>query len=118
MKDEEIDRSLAAENPIAPSPGFLASVMAAVRDEAATPPPIVFPWVRALPGLVAACAVLVTWAAVLLRGAATSAPPPTLLTSARWLASLSSGPDTAWILAAALLLLVAVRGSLRLAHGA
>jgi len=31
--------------------GFLASVMDRVREEAAAPPPIPFPWKRALPGM-------------------------------------------------------------------
>src|SRR5206468_12240322 len=34
--------------------GFVASVMDAVRREATVPPPIPFPWKRALPGLAVA----------------------------------------------------------------
>jgi len=47
------------EEEILPSSGFVGSVMDAVRREAATPPPIPFPWKRALPGLVAAAPVLI-----------------------------------------------------------
>ncbi|MBZ5578975.1 MAG: hypothetical protein LAP40_20635 [Acidobacteriia bacterium] len=53
MKDEELDRILSGEGGIVPSSGFTAGVMDAIRSEAATPPPIPFPWKRALPGLAA-----------------------------------------------------------------
>jgi len=53
MKSDEIDRALTREVEIIPSSGFVRSVMAAVRSEAAAPPPIPFPWKRALPGLLA-----------------------------------------------------------------
>jgi len=46
-----IDPILAAEEPLLPSSGFLASVMERVREEALAPPPIPFPWKRALPGM-------------------------------------------------------------------
>ena len=52
--EDEIDRILSREDEILPSSGFAVSVMDAVRREAAAPPPIPFPWKRALPGLVAA----------------------------------------------------------------
>ena len=51
---EEIDRILSREDEVLPSSGFAVSVMDAVRREAAAPPPIPFPWKRALPGLVVA----------------------------------------------------------------
>jgi hypothetical protein len=54
MKNDEIDRILSREDEILPSSGFAVSVMDAVRREAAAPPPIPFPWKRALPGLVVA----------------------------------------------------------------
>jgi len=54
----EIDRILSREDEILPSSGFAVSVMDAVRYEAAAPPPIPFPWKRALPGLVVAGFVL------------------------------------------------------------
>lgn len=54
MRDDDIDRSLLTEQEILPSSGFTASVMEAVRREAATPPPIAFPWKRALPGVIVA----------------------------------------------------------------
>ena len=60
MNPDELDRVLLREAEIIPSSGFARSVMAAVRSEAAVPPPIPFPWKRALPGL-AACAVAIVW---------------------------------------------------------
>jgi len=52
--DDEINLILSREDEILPSSGFAVSVMDAVRREAAAPPPIPFPWKRALPGLVVA----------------------------------------------------------------
>ncbi len=57
--DVEIDRVLSREDDILPSSGFAASVMDAVQREAATPPPIPFPWKRAMPGLVVAVLTLI-----------------------------------------------------------
>jgi hypothetical protein len=59
MSHDDIDRILSREEEILPSSGFAASVMEAVRSEAAVPPPIPFPWKRALPLLAAAGAALV-----------------------------------------------------------
>jgi hypothetical protein len=50
--ESEINRILSQEDEILPSSGFAVSVMDEVRREAAAPPPIPFPWKRALPGLV------------------------------------------------------------------
>ena len=77
-KDVDLDRIL-SETEILPSSGFASSVMEAVRREAAAPPPIPFPWKRALPGLVVAGAVLGTVLVMtivqLSRGAAISPLP-------------------------------------------
>ncbi|MEI9967378.1 MAG: hypothetical protein WDM87_01645 [Terracidiphilus sp.] len=53
-----IERILAAEEELIPSSGFLAATMERVREESAMPKPIPFPWLRALPGIVLAVAVL------------------------------------------------------------
>jgi len=53
----ELDRIL-SETEILPSSGFTASVMEAVRREAAAPPAIPFPWKWALPGIIVAGAIL------------------------------------------------------------
>jgi hypothetical protein len=52
MRNDELDRILSEE--ILPSSGFTGAVMDSVRREAAAPPPIAFPWKRALPGLAVA----------------------------------------------------------------
>jgi hypothetical protein len=49
----ELDAMLASEEEIRPSSGFLAAVMERVEEEASAPKPIPFPWLRALPGVVA-----------------------------------------------------------------
>jgi hypothetical protein len=56
---DEIDGILSRQDEILPSSGFAVSVMNAVRQEAAAPPPIPFPWLRALPGLVVAALTLI-----------------------------------------------------------
>jgi hypothetical protein len=51
MRDHELDHILSEEDELVPSTGFVKSVMDGVRMEASAPPPIPFPWRRALPGL-------------------------------------------------------------------
>ena len=51
-RDPELDPLLSGEEAIVPSSGFTESVMRVVRAEAFQPPPIPFPWKRAIPGLV------------------------------------------------------------------
>jgi hypothetical protein len=46
MNSEDLDRILASEEPLEPSSGFAASVMTRVREAAAEPPPLPFPWLR------------------------------------------------------------------------
>lgn len=60
---DDIDRILADEEHVTPSPGFLDSVMKAVEVEAAAPRSSAFPWLRALPGLLAMVAAfaVATW---------------------------------------------------------
>ena len=52
-----IDHILATEEHLIPTSGFLASVMERVREEATAPPPIPFPWKRAIPGILLAVVV-------------------------------------------------------------
>jgi hypothetical protein len=58
--EDGIDGILSRDHEIVPSNGFAARVMQAVRRETSEPPPIAFPWRRALPGLSAAAVALVT----------------------------------------------------------
>jgi hypothetical protein len=64
MRDEDLDHVLSTEQEIIPSSGFVGSVMDAVRRETSAPPPIPFPWKRALPGLFAASCALVPIVAI------------------------------------------------------
>lgn len=57
IETAEMDRMLAGEEELVPSSGFLAAVMERVREEAAAPAPIPFPWARAVPGIVLAASV-------------------------------------------------------------
>ncbi len=60
MTHDELDRILSSNDDLAPSSGFVTSVMDAVRQEASTPAPIPFPWRRALPGIVAAAVTVIS----------------------------------------------------------
>jgi hypothetical protein len=51
MEIDPIDRILSRDGELVPSSGFLASVMERVREEAAAPAPLPFPWKRFLPGI-------------------------------------------------------------------
>ena len=53
MNPDDIDNVLENEETITPSPDFLASVMRAVRRQAAALPPLKFPWLRLLPAILA-----------------------------------------------------------------
>jgi hypothetical protein len=57
---DDLDQALSSEDTIIPSSGFAASVIDGVLREALTPPPIPFPWRRALPGLTLCAGVFVT----------------------------------------------------------
>jgi len=57
-RPDTLDTILANEQELIPSSGFLARVMEKVQEEAAAPPPIPFPWKRALPGMALAVGVL------------------------------------------------------------
>ncbi len=59
----EIDHILAGEEELLPSSGFVSAVMERVRQEAALPAPIPFPWKRAIPLLLLACGGIV-WSTV------------------------------------------------------
>lgn len=103
MSDEEIDRIAGAPDSIVPSSGFAASVMEAVKRDAEVPPPIPFPWKRALPGLIICTAVLV----VLLRQTSAWDPAPVI--------QATTNSTTGWILLAVLVSFLSVAISLRIA---
>jgi hypothetical protein len=73
-----MDQILASEEALIPSSGFLAAVMERVREEAAAPAPIPFPWKRALPGMVVVAGILGASAFELVRHALPAARELTL----------------------------------------
>ncbi len=75
MTDREFDDILGGETQIEPSPEFAAAVMSAVHRDAATPPPIRFPWILALPGLAAWGLTLTLFIALPLYDSGPPAPP-------------------------------------------
>jgi hypothetical protein len=124
LGNDEIDRALTLEDEILPSSGFAVSVMDAVRREAAAPPPIPFPWKRALPGLVAGglalALVLVAGVVTIVRLAGASTAPqlsmylPSALTHIFGLQR-NLGSAAGWTLLALLVTFVSVKLSMRLA---
>lgn len=78
------------DDSILPSSGFAASVMAAVQSQSAAPAALAFPWKRALPGVVAALAVLALLLGILIAAAVRAvhtvphAVVPTTISSFDW----------------------------------
>jgi hypothetical protein len=107
MRREDIDRILAGEDTIVPSSGFAASVMEVVTREASAPPPIPFPWKRALPGLVLCSGAIIAFFVIGFASGGRSQPTPAALD----LSPALSG--AAWIAAAMLVSLVSVIFSMR-----
>lgn len=59
MNPDDIERLLASDVTVSPSPTFLASVMRALKCERTAIPPLAFPWKRAFPGYLALVAGLI-----------------------------------------------------------
>lgn len=53
IDNNDLDRGLLSEDPLTPSSGFAAAVMESVREAAAEPPPLAFPWARFAAGAIA-----------------------------------------------------------------
>jgi hypothetical protein len=91
MKDEDINLTLSRDDSIVSSSGFTASVMDALMREATAPPPIPFPWKRALPGVGWCLAAAIAF--LTMRPGRGGAPPPpnlhlsTALTAAGWISA-------------------------------
>lgn len=103
MKQDDIDKILASETEIAPSPTFLDSVMQAVEREATMTPPLQYPWVRALPGFLA---LLVAFAAVVGQGISILSDPATVATThelLRQVSALAAAIGLQWIVLAIVL---------------
>lgn len=120
MRDDDLDRILSTEPEIVPSSGFVVSVMDAVRRETA-PPPIPFPWKRALPGFAAAGFALVALFAVTIllfaRGIAVQPLPPRLLSALASMLEALNTVGASWIVLALLMSFASMRLATRLASG-
>ncbi len=118
MKHDELDRMLSRNEEIVPSSGFTSAVMDAVREAAATPPVIPFPWRRVLPLIIAA---VLSFVAVIAASISQWGQKSTLSSGWDMPPALNSAFQTAaqfgggWVLLAAVVTLVCVRLSLRLA---
>jgi hypothetical protein len=121
MKDQELDRILSSEAGLVPSSGFASSVMDAVRNEASAPPPIPFPWKRALPGIAAGVLALVVLLIGALRQSGDNSVSAPSLLERTW-SSLTPALQSAqmfgagWIAAALILTYISVKVSLLLAR--
>ena len=124
--NDKIDRMLSREEEILPSSGFAVSVMDAVRREAAAPPPIPFPWKRALPGLIAGGFALALILVAVVAGVARLARASTMVPFSLSLSLPSVAPTilqrnlesaAIWTVMALLLTLVSVKISMRFASG-
>jgi hypothetical protein len=121
--DSEIDRILSREEEILPSSGFAASVMDAVRREAAAPPPIPFPWKRALPVLVVASLaiiIIIIGAAVVVSQLGSATTSQVSVAAPEPMPSIFNGSGVSaaiWTAMALVVSLVAVRLSMRLTSG-
>lgn len=121
--EDDIDRILSRDDEILPSSGFAGSVMDAVRREAAAPPPIPFPWKRALPVLVLGSLMLVMIlvggvVAMVRLGKPMTPQLPVAMPSV--MPSLFNGGIQSaiiWMVVALLVALVSVKLSMRLASG-
>jgi hypothetical protein len=123
MKPDELDRVLLRKSEIIPSSGFVRSVMAAVRSEAAAPPPIPFPWKRALPGLLV-CVIAIAWSVVdVFRSPARPSASVISQTATNWIDAVAPLLDKAqmfgaqWILLGLLLTFAGLKLTWRLAGG-
>jgi hypothetical protein len=117
MRDDDIDRILAMNQQIVPSPGFVASVMDEVRHDAAMPLPIPFPWKRTLPGLSAAgiaLASLLVTGVMLFQRPVTSALPAKLLSSISLVIAAGRAIGASWIALALVVSFASVKLSVRL----
>lgn len=117
-RSDPLDAVLLAEfnsaEQLRPSSGFVLSVMDAIHEETAVPPPIPFPWKLFVPGTIAVLCTLVAFVVWGVRhySAATAGNfAPTLLSL------LSINSTVSWISLSLVLTVIAVFSSFRLANG-
>jgi hypothetical protein len=98
---------------LAPSSGFVLSVMDAIQQQATEPAPVAFPWKRVLPGAIAILCALVAFIVYAYAGRhSTPAIRPNLVLSSTFT---SSEITLCWIALAVCLSVITVAASFRLA---
>ncbi len=121
MNQDQIERTLSEEIGIVPSSGFVSGVMAGVLREASAPPPIPFPWKRALPALAAGALALMAMIIAVVEnvGRPTTALriPDSLLSFMAQVSEIAKTYGIGWILLTALVTLACVTLSMRLVTG-
>jgi hypothetical protein len=121
MKPNDLDRVLSEQIEIVPSRDFASGVMNVVRREASAPPPIPFPWKRALPGLAAGAVALVAMILVLVKntGRPTLAAPiqASIFPALEHVVDFAKMYGIGWILVAMLVTLACAAVSMRLTTG-
>jgi len=108
MTNEEIDRVLSRSPNIIPSDNFLGAVMG--RLEA--PPPLAFPWKRALPGLAAWVGVLIWFLDACIFPSGASQVPVSLAMIYAYIVTAAETVEAGWLSFALLLSLLSVALSL------
>ena len=113
---DELDHLLANEDDVVPSSGFTQAVMDAVRAAEAAPPPIPFPWTRALLSLGAVAVILGVSASGVIRVASLSAAdgwsfavPPSVHETIQAVAT----PESIWTIAALVVATASVAAAMR-----
>lgn len=117
MTPDDIDRMLADDEEVVPSSGFEASVMETVLQEATAPPPLAFPWLRALPGFIA---LLVAFAVVIWDGIGAHSDPSAAAVfddQLRALLAFVSRAEIQWTALAVVMTIVSAVLPLRLMRG-
>jgi hypothetical protein len=94
MREHELDHILSTDLEIRPSSRLARAVMDRVRLESTAPPPIAFPWMRALPAVVA-IVLGVAWTALEASALRATHSAETVSPLAGWLDSLRSVASTA-----------------------
>ncbi|HXX15150.1 MAG TPA: hypothetical protein VEJ47_09640 [Candidatus Eremiobacteraceae bacterium] len=117
MTQDDLDRILSNEPQILASSGFVDAVMDSVRRQATVPPPIPFPWKRALPGISAVAFTLAVLVIFLIRGSANQSLPPNLVPTLTSLLETWKTFSATWVVLALLLSFASLKLSMRLAGG-
>jgi hypothetical protein len=113
---DELDHLLAKEDDVVPSSGFAEAVMDVVRAAKDAPPPIPFPWTRALLALGAVAVILGVSASGVIRVASLSAAdgwsfaaPPAVQQAIQAVAT----PEFIWTMTALVLAMASIVGAMR-----